>query len=594
MTSQVYYRKWRPGSFSDLVGQEHVATTLRQAIMQGRVSHSYLFCGPRGTGKTTTARIVAKAVNCLDPQEGDPCNACAMCRSANEERFMDTIEMDAASNRGIEDIREIRDKVNFAPAEGRRKVYIIDEAHMLTDQASNAFLKTLEEPPAHVIFILCTTEANRILPTIVSRCQRFDFRRIPSERIYYRLAEITEGEGVAVAPDAMRLVARYAAGSLRDAENLLEQLVVSFGDGVTLAQVEELLGLGHSERWLDLVNYLLTGNTSAALEVVNQAAWDGADLRQLHRQALELLRAAMLLEWGSADALELPEHVTAQLKELVGQLPNWRAVQALRIWGEVNMRYDAPSTLPLELAVVEICNDDIAPPAAASQHEAAPRSANRANPPTPAPMPQRSKPRTNATPGAAAAAAPNAGAAPNAAVAQSEPATSEAEMEASPGVVSERGSAPPPERPRMAPTRPPANTAQAGSYSSDAEGAGDLPSRWLATVKALNRCKGKKYNLGALLRDCKSDTISLDSDTLILPFVHRPNLERMQEEMEDPNSRRMVTEAVSKFFGSPYDFKITLAGDNEDGGSANRANQHSPLVRTALNMGARILEDTVE
>ena len=586
MTSQVYYRKWRPGSFSDLVGQEHVATTLRQAIMQGRVSHSYLFCGPRGTGKTTTARIVAKAVNCLDPQEGDPCNACAMCRSANEERFMDTIEMDAASNRGIEDIREIRDKVNFAPAEGRRKVYIIDEAHMLTDQASNAFLKTLEEPPAHVIFILCTTEANRILPTIVSRCQRFDFRRIPSERIYYRLAEITEGEGVAVAPDAMRLVARYAAGSLRDAENLLEQLVVSFGDGVTLAQVEELLGLGHSERWLELVNYLLTGNTSAALEVVNQAAWDGADLRQLHRQALELLRAAMLLEWGSADALELPEHVTAQLKELVGQLPNWRAVQALRIWGEVNMRYDAPSTLPLELAVVEICNDDIAPPAAASQPEAAPRSANRANPPSPAP--QRPTPRTNAAPGTAAAAAPNTGAA------QPEPATSEAEMEASPGVVSERGSAPPPERPRMAPTRPPANTAQAGSYRSDAEGAGDLPSRWLATVKALNRCKGKKYNLGALLRDCKSDTISLDSDTLILPFVHRPNLERMQEEMEDPNSRRMVTEAVTKFFGSPYDFKITLAGDNEEGGSANRANQHSPLVRTALNMGARILEDTVE
>ena len=596
MTSQVYYRKWRPGSFSDLVGQEHVATTLRQAIMQGRVSHSYLFCGPRGTGKTTTARIVAKAVNCLDPQEGDPCNACAMCRSANEERFMDTIEMDAASNRGIEDIREIRDKVNFAPAEGRRKVYIIDEAHMLTDQASNAFLKTLEEPPAHVIFILCTTEANRILPTIVSRCQRFDFRRIPSERIYYRLAEITEGEGVAVAPDAMRLVARYAAGSLRDAENLLEQLVVSFGDGVTLAQVEELLGLGHSERWLDLVKYLLTGNTSAALEVVNQAAWDGADLRQLHRQALELLRAAMLLEWGSADALELPEHVTAQLKELVGQLPNWRAVQALRIWGEVNMRYDAPSTLPLELAVVEICNDDIAPPAAASQPEAAPRSANRANPPTPAraPAPQRSTPRTNRTPGSAAAPNAAAAAAPNAGAAQPEPATSEAEMEASPGVVSDRGSAPPPERPRMAPTRPPANTAQAGSYSSDAEGAGDLPSRWLATVKALNRCKGKKYNLGALLRDCKSDTISLDSDTLILPFVHRPNLERMQEEMEDPNSRRMVTEAVTKFFGSPYDFKITLAGDNEEGGSANRANQHSPLVRTALNMGARILEDTVE
>ena len=565
MTSQVYYRKWRPGSFSDLAGQEHVASTLRQAIRQGRVSHSYLFCGPRGTGKTTTARIVAKAVNCLSPQDGDPCNACAICHAINDERFMDTIEMDAASNRGIEDIREIRDKVNFAPGQGRRKVYIIDEAHMLTDQASNAFLKTLEEPPAHVIFILCTTEANRILPTIVSRCQRFDFRRLPAERIYQRLAEITEGEGVSVAPEALRLVARYAAGSLRDAENLLEQLVVSYGDGVTLAQAEELLGLGHGERWLALVQYLLTGNTSAALEVINRAAWDGADLRQLHRQALELLRAAMLLEWGAADALELPEHVTAQLKELVGNLPNWRVVQALRIWGEVNMRYDAPSTLPLELAVVEICNDDVAPPAARTE------AATQA--PRPATAPQR-RPAAGATPPPSATAPP----------ARPMPDTGRPDD----------ANTPPPERPRTAPERPTANGAPAVPEGAGAAGEADLPARWQATVKALNRCKGKKYNLGALLRDCKPDTISLNSDTLLLPFVHRPNLERMQEEMEDPNSRRMVTEAVTKFFGSPYDFKITLAGDSEEGAPANRPNQHSPLVRTALNMGARILEDTVE
>ena len=414
MTSQVYYRKWRPGCFADLVGQEHVANTLRQAIRQGRVSHSYLFCGPRGTGKTTTARIVAKAVNCLDPQEGDPCNRCAICVSFNEERFMDTIEMDAASNRGIEDIREIRDRVNFAPAEGQRKVYIIDEAHMLTDQASNAFLKTLEEPPAHVIFILCTTEANRILPTIVSRCQRFDFRRLPSERIYQRLVEITEGEGVSVAPDALRLVARYAAGSLRDAENLLEQLVVSFGDEVTQVQLEELLGLGNGDRWLDLVKYLLMGNTSASLEAVNQAAWDGVDLRQMHRQTLELLRASMLLEWGAAGALELPEHITGQLAELVRNLPNWRIVKALKIWGQVNMRYDAPSTLPLELAIVEICSDDIAPPAEETQGPAASRppatQPNRRSSPSTAPpavnVPARARGRKWGTARSASPSAP--------------------------------------------------------------------------------------------------------------------------------------------------------------------------------------------
>ncbi len=562
MTSQVYYRKWRPGCFADLVGQEHVATTLRQAIRQERVSHSYLFCGPRGTGKTTTARIVAKAVNCLDPQEGDPCNRCTICVSFNEERFMDVIEMDAASNRGIEDIREIRDKVNFSPGEGRRKVYIIDEAHMLTDQASNAFLKTLEEPPAHVIFILCTTEANRILPTIVSRCQRFDFRRLPSERIYQRLAEITEGEGASVAPDALRLVARYAAGSLRDAENLLEQLVVSYGDGVTLAHVEELLGLGHGDRWLDLVKYLLMSNTTASLEIINQAAWDGVDLRQMHRQTLELLRAAMLLEWGAAEALELPEHVAGQLRELVANLPNWRIVKALRIWGDVNMRYDAPSTLPLELAVVEICNDDVAPPVEAARAETAARPAT--SPPARRPAPSHGPTPAPSTP----------------------PSNSDAGTPSPPPRQ--------PDRPRTAPVRPqPAATVNDG-MAPPGGGADDLPGMWQATVKALGRATGKRYNLGALLRDCKPNTITLEGDTLLVPFVHRPNMERMQEEMEDPGSRNLVTEAVTRYFGTPYNFRITLAGQTEEGAQTNRPNQHSPLVRTALNMGARIVEDTIE
>jgi DNA polymerase-3 subunit gamma/tau len=561
MTSQVYYRKWRPSSFSDLAGQDHIATTLRQAVKQGRVSHSYLFCGPRGTGKTTTARVLAKAVNCLDSQGGDPCNACLICRSINEGRFMDIIELDAASNRGIDEIRDIRDKVNFSPVEGKRKVYIIDEAHMLTDQASNAFLKTLEEPPAHVIFILCTTEVNKILPTIISRCQRYDFRRLPADIIYRRLVEISQGEGATAEPEALRLVARYAAGSLRDAENLLEQLVVSYGDGVGLHQVEELLGLGNSERWLELVKYLLMGNTSASLGIINQAAWEGTDLRQLHRQTLELLRAAMLLEWGSADTLDLPDHVTGELKELVGHLPPWRIVKALKIWGELNMRYDAPSTLPLELAVVEICSDEIAPPPAAGPDPVSYRPRGQASSSAPA------NDRPASPPPASAATA-------------------------------ERRS-PPPERPRPAPpNRPSPTTPQASSPAaslpaSAANVDGDLHSRWLATVKALARCKGKKYNLGALLRDCKADTITLEGETLVLCFTHRTNMERMQEEMEDPNGRRMVAEAVGKFFGESYTVKLTLNGDSGDSGPT-RSIQQSPLVRTALGMGARILEEVSE
>ena len=562
MTSQVYYRKWRPGSFTDLAGQDHVATTIRQAIKQQRVSHSYLFCGPRGTGKTTTARILAKAVNCLEPAEGNPCNNCRICRTINEGRFLDIIELDAASNRGIDEIREIRDKVNFAPVEGQRKVYIIDEAHMLTDQASNAFLKTLEEPPAHVIFVLCTTEANKILPTIISRCQRFDFRRLPTDVICRRLTEIIEGEGVAVELEALRTVARYASGSLRDAENLLEQLAVSYGgdggDGVTLQHVEELLGLGQVDQWLELVKYLLMGNTSASLGIINQAAWEGADMRQLHRQVLELLRAAMLLEWNSGDSLDLPAHVTGQLKELVGQLPSWRIMKAIKIWGNVNMRYDAPSTLPLELAVVETCDDTPAPAAAAPATPTAPAAAGRgrsAGPNRPTGNPPGSQ-RNASSQGAAA---------------------------------------PPPDRPAPntasgdRPARPGEPTPAAAPVAEDS-----FQGRWLATVRALGRCKGKKYNLGALLRDCRVESVSLEEGTLVLPFNHRTNMERMQEEMDEPNGHRMVTEAVAKCFGESYGFKLTLNGEPGNGEEAHRPAQRSPLVRTAMGMGARIVEETTQ
>ena len=548
MTSQVYYRKWRPSSFSELAGQEHVSTTLRQSVRLGRISHSYLFCGPRGCGKTTTARIIAKAANCLDLQDGDPCNGCAVCQAINDGRFMDIIELDAASNRGIDEIRDIRDKVNFAPVQGRRKVYIIDEAHMLTDAASNAFLKTLEEPPAHVIFVLCTTEAHRILPTIISRCQRLDFRRIPSETVFGRLSEIADAEGVAVEPAALRIVARYAAGSLRDAENLLEQLVVSCPDGVTAPEVEKLLGIGSDESALELVKYLLLGNTTASLSAVNRAAWEGSDLRQLHRQTSDLLRGFMHLQWGSEEAVDLPEHVQAQLREMVGQLPPWRIVKALKTWGAVNMRYDAPSTLPLELAVVEICEESAAPapppeaPPPAPSRSVREQPPVRSAPPPSEPRPERPPPRERP--------------------------------------------APPPPAQRSQPAQP----AAAGSGRSAGE-PNDLWVQWNNTVKSLSRHKGRKYNLGALLRDCKVNSISLDGKHLLLPFTNKANLERMQEELEDPSSQKRMTDALSQFFGEGCEYELTLANGQQTPGNANKTAQQSPLVRTALGMGARIIQE---
>ena len=553
MTTQVYYRKWRPNSFSDLVGQEHVASTLRQSVKTGRVSHSYLFCGPRGSGKTTTARIMAKAVNCLNLQDGDPCNACASCEAINDGRFMDIIELDAASNRGIDEIRDIRDKVNFAPVQGRRKVYILDEAHMLTAGASNAFLKTLEEPPEHVIFVLCTTEAHRILATIVSRCQRFDFRRIPSEQVLSRLSEITQAEGASVDTEALRMVARFSAGSLRDAENLLEQLVVSYSGGVGVQQVEDLLGLGHGERWLELARFLLMGNTSGALEAINEAAWDGADLRQLHRQTTELLRAAMLIHWGSDSIVDLPDHTLSQMRGLVKQLPPWRIVKALKIWGEVNMRYDAPSPLPLELASVQICDDSAAPPAPIAP------ATEEVRPPARSPSPSPSTPPRNAPPRVAESAPP--------ATARQDPPPGQNQA-----------------RPAPAQQRPPVPRMPAAEE-------GSVAANWTTVVKALGRHKGKKYNLGALLRDCKAADVSIVENILVLPFTHRANLERMQEEIGDPKCRNLVGDVVSRAFGETYEFKLTLLDDNRENGGPSGAARNSPLVRAAIGMGARIIEE---
>jgi DNA polymerase-3 subunit gamma/tau len=217
MTSQVFYRKWRPQKLSEVVGQEHVTRTLAHEVADGKIAHAYLFCGPRGTGKTSTGRILAKAINCLNPQDGEPCNVCEICIAINEGKLLDIIEIDAASNRGIDDIRDLKEKVNFTPSLAHYKVYIIDEAHMITEAASNAFLKTLEEPPAHVIFVLATTEPHKMLSTILSRCQRFDFHRLSQAAMISKLEFICSKEEINIENESLRIIAKATTGSLRDA-----------------------------------------------------------------------------------------------------------------------------------------------------------------------------------------------------------------------------------------------------------------------------------------------------------------------------------------------------------------------------------------
>lgn len=351
------YHRWRSSSFAEVIAQEHVTRTLRNAVAHGRTVHAYLFCGPRGTGKTSTARILAKAVNCLDPREGEPCNRCPACLSVNEGRAIDLIEIDAASNRGIDDARELREKIKFAPAEFRYKVYIIDEAHMLTSEASNALLKTLEEPPEHAILILATTETHKILPTIASRCQRFDFRRIPLPAIISQLDLICAEEGIAAEPGVLDRVGRMARGSLRDAESLLDQLAAYCGNQIGLEMAREVLGLAGDELVPDLAEAIRARDLVAGLRIVDSLASRGADLRHFARELVDYLRALLVVKSGAETSL-VQEYRPEELARLRSGVDGWefgRLLNAIRAFGDLDSRLkqEAFGQVHLEMAFVE-------------------------------------------------------------------------------------------------------------------------------------------------------------------------------------------------------------------------------------------------
>jgi len=392
MSSEVLYRKWRPQRFAELSGQPAVSRTLTNALKSGRVAHAYLLSGPRGTGKTTTGRLLAKAVNCTNLQDGDACDACESCRAYREGSALDLIELDAASNRGIDEIRSLREKANFAAAGGQdaRKVYLIDEVHMLTEPAFNALLKTLEEPPAHVIFALATTEAHKVPTTVVSRCQRFDFRRISVNDVKARLREVADGEGFGVPDEALDKIARVATGSLRDAINLLEQLVDSYGKDLTLENILEGLGEIVDERSGELAAHALRGELKEGLAVISDVRDDGYDLRQFQRQVVSFLRGALLAKAGTEPEDGWSDKHMEARSGLVADVPPDRIVSTLRAFGEADLRADPLSPLPLELAlasaVLEKTEERAAQPAASPSQPQAPvaRSPAPTQKPTPA------------------------------------------------------------------------------------------------------------------------------------------------------------------------------------------------------------------
>jgi DNA polymerase-3 subunit gamma/tau len=353
--SQALYRKWRPQQWDQIVGQEHVVQTLRNALAAGRIAHAYLFAGPRGTGKTTTARLLAKAVNCLAPElDQRPCDQCEHCLAMNQGRFLDLIEIDAASNTSVEDVRSLRDKINFSPNLGRYKVYIIDEVHMLSTAAFNALLKTLEEPPAHAIFVLATTEVHKIPATVLSRCQRHEFRRIPVNVIVRLLRELADIEGVQVEAEALTLIARQATGSLRDAISLLDQLASS-GELITPDFAHRVLGTAASQSVLDVVDALLAKDSAGGLDLIHTALDAGSDPRQFARQLVDYLRTVLLTQMKSADQVDASAETRAARAAHSQKFSLPELLHTIRVFNHAasEARLSFQPALPLELAFVE-------------------------------------------------------------------------------------------------------------------------------------------------------------------------------------------------------------------------------------------------
>jgi DNA polymerase-3 subunit gamma/tau len=562
MATQALYRRYRSQTFTELVGQEHIVRTLRNAIVDGRIGHAYLFTGPRGVGKTTVARLLAKAVNCLAAPQERPCGECAMCTAIADGSAVDVIEMDAASHTSVDDAREIIERVQFRPAIGRFKVYIIDEVHMLSTAAFNALLKTLEEPPNHAMFILATTEIHKVPATILSRCQRYTFNRHNVGDTVYHLHQIAQHEGFTIEPGVAEAIARAATGSMRDALSIFDQLMSYGGGHISMVQVQGLLGVTSAQEVIGLTDALIRSDVASALQVVARIATQGADIRQFSRDVVQHLRLVMLVKADpQGTTIEAAESEADAIRDHAQRVNLASVVYWLRRLSELDqeLRTSPYGQLPLELAVVEA----IAGPPASSMEQA---------PPPPRPMAaQRPSMQAPATQPAPMRNAPPA-------AQMSTEQTPPPARNAPPAAQTSTEQIPPPAR---TPSRveAPAAPMPLGERAPLAD-VNDLIERWPAIVRdirAINR------NLEALIKT-GINPIDIEGNVVILKADNEWLLKRAQEQA----NVMLIEQVIERHTASKYRIRCVADNQRRESTSAKREQMrdtsNNPIVKAAMNV----------